>query len=327
MKHPSISRVLSKRISIQTLLLSTLFLPLTFAAPVNYSYDSAGRLTKVDYGTNGSTVYTYDKAGNLTGRTVIGAGAGGVITSVNTAGSPASAGIAQNGWIEIHGSNLVPTTTPAAGVIWSNAPEFAQGKMPTQLGGISVTVNGKPAYVYYFCSSATNPGCATDQVNALTPLDSTTGSVQIVVTNGTTASAPFPATMNSVVPSLLLFVPQGYVAATHADYSLIGPPTLYPGASTPAIPGETVLVYAVGFGLPSTALTAGSSTQTGSLGTLPACKIGGNAAAVGFAGLISPGLYQLNLVVPANAPDADNSISCAYSGATTPAGNLLTVHQ
>jgi uncharacterized protein (TIGR03437 family) len=62
--------------------------------------------------------------------------------------------------------------------------------------------------------------------------------------------------------------------------------------------------------------------QIGSLATLPVCNIGGNAAAVGFAGLISPGLYQLNITVPANAATADNSISYTYAGATTPGGSV-----
>lgn len=60
--------------------------------------------------------------------------------------------IAQNTFIEIKGTNLVPADTPASGVIWSTAPDFAQGRMPTTLGGISVTVNGKPAFIYFYCS-------------------------------------------------------------------------------------------------------------------------------------------------------------------------------
>ena len=41
-----------------------------FAAAINYSYDSAGRLIKADYGAAGSISYTYDKAGNLLSRVV-----------------------------------------------------------------------------------------------------------------------------------------------------------------------------------------------------------------------------------------------------------------
>ena len=38
--------------------------------------------------------------------------------------------------------------------------------MPTQLGGVGVMVNGRPAYVYYV---------SLNQINALTPLDDTSG--------------------------------------------------------------------------------------------------------------------------------------------------------
>ena len=82
-----------------------------------------------------------------------------------------------------------------------------------------------------------------------------------------------------------------YVAATHGDNSLLGPTTLYPGASTPAKPSEVVVLYAVGFGLPLTPLTDGSSSQSGVRQALPVCSVGSNPAAVSFAGLLSPGLY------------------------------------
>ncbi len=45
------------------------------AATVNYSYDAAGRLVKIDYGPSGGSItYTYDAAGNLLSRTVVQAG-------------------------------------------------------------------------------------------------------------------------------------------------------------------------------------------------------------------------------------------------------------
>ena len=43
-----------------------------FAGTVAYTYDTAGRLTKADYGSAGSISYEYDKAGNLTKRTMTG---------------------------------------------------------------------------------------------------------------------------------------------------------------------------------------------------------------------------------------------------------------
>ncbi|HTB12506.1 MAG TPA: hypothetical protein VK752_13085 [Bryobacteraceae bacterium] len=253
------------------------------------------------------------------------ANGGPVITSVNTSGAAAAAGIAQNSWTEIHGTGLVPAATTAAGVLWNSASSFLQGQMPTQLNGVSATVNGKAAYIYFYCSAATDPACATDQINVLTPLDSTIGNVSIVVTSSGSSTPPFTVSMHSGVPSFLLFS-KGYIAATHLNYNLIGPATLYPGASTPAAPGESIVTYATGFGLPATALTAGSATQTGALPSVPVCTIGGAPALVGFAGLISPGLYQLNITVPSNAAAGDDAISCAYSGSTTPSGDLVTVN-
>jgi YD repeat-containing protein len=42
----------------------------SFAQGVNYTYDNAGRLTRVDYDNGTSIVYVYDPAGNLLSRTV-----------------------------------------------------------------------------------------------------------------------------------------------------------------------------------------------------------------------------------------------------------------
>src|SRR5579885_1634639 len=244
-------------------LISILLLPIALSAAVTYSYDAAGRPTRIDYGASGSISYTYDKSGNLLSRTVsAGASGGGTITKVNTAFVDRTQGIAQNTWTEIHGTNLVPASTPASGVVWSAAPEFAQGRMPTSIGGVSVTVNGKPAYVYFFCSAATSPACADDQINVLTPLDNTTGDVSVVVTSANGTTAPFTATLKPLVPSIFRFDTAGYIVATHTNYSLLGPTSLYPGLSTPAHPNEQVVIFGTGFGLPSSAISPGSSSQS-----------------------------------------------------------------
>ena len=104
----------------------------------------------------------------------------------------------------IKGSNLVPATTPAAGAIWDTAPEFASGRMPAQLGGVSVTVNDKPAFVYYYCSAATSPSCASDQINVLTPLDATVAPVRVVVLNSGVSTPPFAVNLRSARTQLLL---------------------------------------------------------------------------------------------------------------------------
>jgi uncharacterized protein (TIGR03437 family) len=232
-----------------------------------------------------------------------------VITSVTTAYWLPNPLIAQNDWIQIKGSNLVPATTPAGGAFWSNAPEFAQGRMPTEIDGVSVTVNGKPAYVWWFCSKTTTPACSEDQINVLTPLDDYEGFVPVVVKNGSVSSGAFLVNKVPVTPSILRFSARGDAVATHLNGSLLGPTTLYPGLSTPGARGETISLWTVGFGLPTTALVQGSSTQTGSLPFTPACFLNGNPANV-VAALVSPGLYQLNVTITTSAAAGDNLFYC-----------------
>lgn len=52
------------------IVLATLLIGLAAPAGVIYTYDSAGRLAKVDYGNGATITYTYDKVGNLLIRTV-----------------------------------------------------------------------------------------------------------------------------------------------------------------------------------------------------------------------------------------------------------------
>jgi uncharacterized protein (TIGR03437 family) len=243
------------------------------------------------------------------------------ITSVVTVdGGPY---IAQDTWVAINGTNLAPTSTPAAGTIWSDAPEFAFGKMPTQLGNVSVTVNSKAAFVEFVCSATTDPACSSDQINILTPLDSTLGPVPLVVTTAGVSSAPQNVTLYPVSPAFLLW--NQYVVAKHPDGSPVGPTTLFPGSSTPAQPGETISLYAVGFGLPAAPLVSGSATQSGALPAAPVIQIGGTIATVPYAALISPGLYQFNVTIPSTANGSDNTVSASYNGFSTPAGEFVTV--
>lgn len=181
---------------------------------------------------------------------------------------------------------------------------------------MSATVNGKSAYVYYISPT---------QVNILTPPDTLPGTAPVAVTNNGAASAAYTAPAQSLTPSFFVFNGGPYAAATHLNGSYIGPTTLYSGATTPAKPNETIVLYANGFGTTSTQVVSGSTTQSGSLAPLPVVKIGGIAATVQFAGLVAPGEYQFNVVVPASLANGDQSITATYSGQTTQAGTLITI--
>ena len=220
--------------------------------------------------------------------------------------------IAPNTWVEIKGAGLALTGNTR---IWKDA-DFTNGQLPIALDGVSVTINQRPAYVYYISPT---------QIDILTPPDALPASAPVQVTVNGTAGAAFPAQAQSAAPSFFVFNGGPYVAAVHADGGLLGPPALYPGSTTPAKPGETVVLYANGFGPTSTPIVSGSIMQSGVLSPMPVIRIGGTPASVQFAGLISPGLFQFNVVVPPNTPDGDQSVTAAIQNLTTQSGTLLTV--
>jgi uncharacterized protein (TIGR03437 family) len=222
--------------------------------------------------------------------------------------------IAPNTWVEIKGANLAPVGDSR---IWQTS-DFLGGQLPTALDKVSVTVNGKSAYVYYISPT---------QINILTPPDAMSAAVPVVVTNNGQVTASFTAQAATTSPSYFVFNGGPYVAATHLNGNLIGPSTLYPGSTTPAQPGETIVLYANGFGATSVPVVSGSTMQSGTLSPLPAIQIGGAKATVTFAGLVAPGEFQFNVVVPASLTDGDQSITASYGGSSAQAGTLITIHK
>jgi len=220
--------------------------------------------------------------------------------------------IAPNTWAAISGSALAPVGDSRT---WQGS-DFVSNQMPVQLDGVSVTMNGENAFVYYI---------SPNQVNVLTPPDLAPGPVQVTVTTGGMTSAAFTAQALQYSPSFFIFGAGPYIVATHVDGSLLGPASLYPGLTTPAAAGEIVILYANGFGPVSPPVTARSGVQSGNLPVLPVIQIGGISASVQFAGLVSPGLFQFNVVVPTTAKSGDNVITGQYNGLTTQAGVLLTI--
>ena len=221
---------------------------------------------------------------------------------------------APNTWITISGKNLSATART-----WQDA-DFVNGALPTSLDGVSVTINGKPAYVYFISPT---------QINVLSPVDATQGAVQVQMSNNGLASATASTTLQAVAPAFFLFSQGGnkYIAATHANNSLLGPTTLFPnGAATPAKPSETIVLYATGLGATTPAIPDGKLVTTAlPLVALPSVTIGGAPATVSFGGLVSAGLYQLNVVVPAAAADGDLAVTMQVGSQSSQTGAFITV--
>jgi uncharacterized protein (TIGR03437 family) len=234
------------------------------------------------------------------------------VTAVVNAGS-FQPGIASGTWISIFGSNLSPST-----YLWQ-ASDIVNGALPTSLEGVSVTVNGLPAYVDYVSPT---------QINALAPDDDTLGPVPVQVTTAGETSNAVTVQKGAFAPAFLTF-DGTHVAALHADYSLIGAPNLLPGAvTTPAKPGEIILLYGVGFGPANPPQPAGQLvTAAAPLATNAVqVTIGGLTASVAYAGLVGSGLYQFNVTVP-TLPNGDAAVVATIGGVPTETGVSITVQQ
>jgi uncharacterized protein (TIGR03437 family) len=237
----------------------------------------------------------------------------GVVNAASVSGA-----IAPGAWVSVFGTNLSATTRE-----WRTS-DFVNGLLPTALDGVSVTIDGKPAAVSYVSPT---------QLNVLAPDDTATGllAVQVKAPAGTSNSAlvleqtAAPAFFQFRAPTVM------YVAGTHADGSyLAGTALVQQGISgTPAKPGETIVVYGTGFGATQPPISATALVPS----PLPLAnlqdlriRIGGDDAAIAYAGLISPGLYQFNLVVPQLAA-GDYPIAAELRGLLTRADLMLTVAQ
>jgi uncharacterized protein (TIGR03437 family) len=231
------------------------------------------------------------------------------ITMVENAAS-FQAGFASGTWVDIRGANLSSTTR-----LWQDS-DFVNGLLPTSLSGVSVTINGLPAYVEYISPT---------QINVLAPDDATVGAVQVQVTTAGVPSNSYTAQKQQFSPAMFLF-PGGYAAAQHGDYSPVAKPGLFAGtATTAAAPGEMVIFWATGFGPSSPPLPAGQTITTPAvLANSVTFTIGGLATPVIYAGLAGSGLYQFNVTVP-SLPNGDATVLAQVGGVQTPAGVLISV--
>ncbi len=228
------------------------------------------------------------------------------------------AGFGSNMYVEIYGANLSATTRT-----WGGS-DFNGPNAPTSLDGVSVTVNGKPAFIFFI-----SPG----QININTPEDTATGPVLIQVKNNLGLSNTGTANRTRVSPSLHS-VPQFtidgrlHVVALTPDFrSFIGRPGMVQGVPfVPAKPGDSVIIYALGCGPTNPPTQAGViASQLAPLALPFEMRIAGVPAAVTFGGIVpgAVGLYQFNLVVP-NVPDGNQPIELIVDGVPN-AQNLVMV--
>ena len=243
-------------------------------------------------------------------------GAAPVISSVVN-GASFQAGIESGSWVTIMGTNLANTSP---GRTW-RTDEIVNGKLPTTLDGVSVTIDGRMAFVEYISPT---------QINVQAPTDGWTGAASVVVTNNGTVSAAGTAQLQAFAPACFQYSSSGtlYAIATrYPDNTLVGNPATAQG-TVAAARGDVLVLWATGFG-PTNPATAAGTVVSGapSVTTLPLVTVGDTPVTV-ISGVLSPGfegLYQIAIQLPASVPLGLSAVRASVGGYTSPAGVNLFI--
>ncbi len=257
-----------------------------------------------------------------------------VISSIDSASAYGGYSyFASGSWLEIKGSNLADPADPRLANStqsgqWASG-DFNGPNAPTSLDGVSVSINGKPAYVWYLSPT---------QLNVQAPEDSATGNVAITVTNCKATSSPVMFARQALAPGLL--APSNYTAnGTQymvATFTSDGAYVLNTNTgaafglnSRPAKPGDVIIAYGIGFGDVTPAILPGVTVQqSNALANPVTFSFGSVKATTSYSGLAGSfvGLYEFYITVPAGLADGDYQINVAQDGVALPQNVHLTVH-
>jgi uncharacterized protein (TIGR03437 family) len=194
-------------------------------------------------------------------------------------GLPKSGGLAS---LFVQGLNLPQNLAPTT------------SQLPTELGGVTIVVDGVLAPILSITNLGTLWGAAAQQINFQVPFEAADAPVSagppnvVEVRYGGMSTYLAPPTVG---PGIFV-LPDGSPAVQHAsDYSLVS-------ASNPVVAGETIIVYATGLG-PVTSGPPSGAPATGPAAVTPCFTPTVSFGSVVYAGLAPGyvGLYQLNVVM------------------------------
>lgn len=228
------------------------------------------------------------------------------ITGVVSAGAfGGMANAAPGSWVEIFGTNLSDTTRA-----WT-ADDFRGPNAPTSLDGVSVRISGVQAFVSYVSPTQINAQVAASAF--------TDNNVSVIVNRNGIASTGNTINLRELVPGLLappLFSVGGrqYVVAVRPNGTLVAPAGVSGLAESPAVPGETITLYGVGFGpvtqqsVPTAGRIAEGQTN---LDAAVEVRVGDTVAPLSYSGFAPGfvGVYQFNLNVPSGLATGDAAVA------------------
>lgn len=231
----------------------------------------------------------------------------GVVNAASNA--PAGEPISPGEFIAIYGSGLAGSTVTAT-------PPYTNN-----VGGVSVSIGGLPAPIYYVSSTL---------IDCLVPYGiSTTGAVPVVVTNGTasnTVNVPVAATAPGVFSNDYSGAGEG--AITHnATGALVS-------STNPAVAGEVLVAYLTGLGALQTPVTDGHAPSSGGADSaVIASQVqvqvdGVTSPTIYYAGInpVYPGLYQIDFQMPV-VPDHGQDVNVLIVAGTAATEEVLLFAQ
>jgi uncharacterized protein (TIGR03437 family) len=212
--------------------------------------------------------------------------------------------------------------TDQAAIDWSSS--ITGTTLPTSVGGISVNVNGKPTDVQYI--SAT-------QVNFLLPSSAAVGiaDVELITPTGVLIST---IEIDAVAPGFFCYMLKGVlyassVYATGTAVVYVAAASALPGyTSRPAAAGDIIELYATGCGPTTPAAPDGVVLSQVYPAANPAAfqvTIAGKTTSLLFAGLVGPGLWQLNVQIPTGLGGGDQLLVLSVDNVASQPNVMITV--
>jgi uncharacterized protein (TIGR03437 family) len=225
----------------------------------------------------------------------------------------------------VNSASLAKTIAPGA-IVSISGTNFAASSLsassvplPTVLGDTGVSFNGA-AVPLFFVSNG--------EILAQAPFNLPAGvAVSIQVRQGSNLSAVRTANVAAVSPGIFTLDPASSAGAIlhAADFSLVT-------SSSPARPGESLLIYCTGLGALQIAVAAGSSAPSApplaQTTVLPTVTIAGLPATVTYSGLAPGlvGLYQVTVQAPAALPTGNQPVQITTGGVVSNTAMLAAAH-
>lgn len=255
--------------------------------------------------------------------------ASGGVTGAGLSVPPVRA-VSPNAIVTIWGENFAPP---------GSAPQAAApsaGQVPTKVAGLCVKFNDLAAPIYLV---------APNQANVIVPKVTVSAEVSVQVIRNCGEANELKSNLEKVTarlatPEFLFFVarPDGRspIAGFNVSrgYAYLGAPGLVAGATfVPARPGDWLELYGVGWGATDPAVEPGvvpgmiAPTAGKVKVSIGGLEVAGEDLYYAGASPAIPGLYQLNVRLPAAIPDGDQAVSVQVAGESTPAGAYITIRR